>query len=196
MKPSTLFTLSGITVQPAKLSSAVLILIDYQNVYLSGALELAGATVAVQKAEALLATARKAGTRIIHIAHAGAKGGGFDRTSHSGAFIAGLSPHKGESVVEKIRPNGFSDTNLAELVGPAGTEIMIAGFMTHNCVSSTARAAKDFGYGITIAADACATRDLPFQGGVIAASDLHNAVLAGLSDHHACICDVSDLIDG
>ena len=62
--------------------------------------------------------------------------------------------------------------------------------MTHNCVSSTARAAKDLGYGITIAADACTTRDLPSPTGTIPARALHDAELAGLADHHGAVVDV------
>ena len=59
------------------------------------------------------------------------------------------------------------------------TQLVIAGFMTHMCVSSTARAALDLGYKATVAADAAATRDLPDpMGGVISADALHRAALA------------------
>ena len=143
---------------------------------------------------ALLAAARKAGSSIVHVAHKGAAGSFFDRAAERGAFIDVLSPLSDEAVVEKPRPNAFSGTGLADLVGPAGTKVIIAGFMTHNCVSSTARAALDRGYEITIAADACATRDLPSPAGVVSARDLHATELAGLADHHACVVNVDRLI--
>ena len=57
-----------------------------------------------------------------------------------------------------------------------------------------ARAAKDLGYGITIAADACTTRDLPSPTGTIPARALHDAELAGLADHHGAVVDVAALI--
>ncbi len=66
--------------------------------------------------------------------------------------------------------------------------------MTHNCVSSTTRAALDFGHAITLAADACATRDLPGPDGDIPAATIHRATLAALGDHHALIADVASLI--
>ena len=47
---------------------------------------------------------------------------------------------------------------------------------------------------MTVAADACATRDLPCPGGVIRARDLHAAELAALADAHAGVFDVADLI--
>ncbi|MGE6783526.1 cysteine hydrolase family protein [Ensifer adhaerens] len=190
---ATLFTLAGVTLSPPPLGAATLVLIDYQNEYLAGPLRLAEPEAAIEKARQLLVAAREAGAKIIHVAHRGAAGGMFDRAAHRGAIVDALAPLAGETVVEKTRPNGFSDTDLAEAVGPAGTPIIFAGFMTHNCVSSTARAAKDLGYGITIAADACTTRDLPSASGTISARALHEAELAGLADHHGAVVDVAVL---
>ncbi len=60
--------------------------------------------------------------------------------------------------------------------------------MTHMCVSSTVRAALDFGYRCTVVAGACATRDLPDgAGGVVPAPVLHRAELAALSDRFATV---------
>jgi len=57
------------------------------------------------------------------------------------------------------------------------------GFMTHMCVSSSARAALDHGFRVTIDADSCATRDLPDGcGSVIDAATLHRVALTELSD--------------
>ncbi|WEX76232.1 isochorismatase family protein [Sinorhizobium numidicum] len=198
--PATLFSLAGREPVPPALSEATLILIDYQNEYLAGPLALVGAEAAVERARALLAAARRAGTRIVHVAHKGAPGSFFDRAAERGAFIDTLAPLPTEAIVEKPRPNAFSGTALADLVGPpgakiAGAKIIIAGFMTHNCVSSTARAALDLGYEITIAGDACATRDLPFATGIVSARDLHVAELAALADRHACVTDVAALIE-
>ncbi|MCK3776149.1 cysteine hydrolase [Ensifer sesbaniae] len=192
--PATLFTLAGVTLTPPPLGDATLILIDYQNEYLAGPLRLVEPEAAIEKARQLLVAARAAGARIIHVAHRGAAGGVFDRAQHRGAIVDALAPLPDETVVEKPRPNAFSGTDLSEIVGPAGTPVVIAGFMTHNCVSSTARAAKDLGYGITIAADACTTRDLPSPAGTIPARALHDAELAGLADHHGAVVDVAALI--
>jgi nicotinamidase-related amidase len=193
-RPKTLFALANREQHPPRLGAATLILIDYQNEYLDGPLALTGAEEAIAQAERLLRAARRAGGRIVHVAHKGAPGGLFDRSQARGAIVAALAPGAGEAIVEKPRPNAFSGTDLAALAGPPGAALIFAGFMTHNCVSSSVRAGKDLGYMMTVAADACATRDLPCPGGVIAARDLQRAELAALADAHACVCAVAELM--
>lgn len=192
--PLTLFEIAGARFTLPDLAGAVLVLIDYQNEYLAGPLALKGAFDAVDRAAELLWAVREAGGRVIHVVHAGAPDGLFDRGQYRGAVIASVRPVEAEAVVEKTRPNGFSGTELADLIGEPGGPVIFAGFMTHNCLSSTARAALDLGYSAIVAGDACATRDLPADGGVIQASDLHHAELAALADRHAWVRDVSELI--
>jgi nicotinamidase-related amidase len=193
-RPTTLFALAGQEPRPPRPGEATLILIDCQNDYLAGPLALIGIDEAIRRAERLLQATRRAGGRVIHVAHKGAAGGPFDRAAHGGAIVGALAPLAGEAVVEKPRPNAFSGTELATLAGPIGAALIFAGFMTHNCVSSTVRAGRDLGYAMTVAADACATRDLPCPGGVIRAADLHAAELAALADAHAGVFDVAELI--
>ena len=100
-----------------------------------------------------------------------------------------LAPIAGEPVIEKTLPNAFAGTDLqARLEATGRKNLVLAGFMTHMCISSTARAALDLGYRTTIDADSCATRDLPDgRGGAIAAAAIHDVVLAELSDRFAII---------
>ncbi len=66
--------------------------------------------------------------------------------------------------------------------------LVVAGFMTHMCASSTVRAALDLGYRCTVVAGACTTRDLPDGcGGVVAAAEVHRAELAALADRFATV---------
>lgn len=195
MPAQTLYQLAGVTLTPPALADATLILIDYQNEYLSGPLTLVGAEPAVERAGALLAAARQAGARIIHVAHRGAVGGPFDRTAERGAIIPSLAPLPGEPVVEKTMASSFAGTNLDDLLGSSGQKLVIVGFMTHNCVSSTVRATMERGHGVTIAADACATRDLPGPDGQDIPADLiHRATLAALADRHALVTNTAALI--
>jgi nicotinamidase-related amidase len=92
-------------------------------------------------------------------------------------------------VIEKPLPNSFAKTSLEEALRTAGRDaVLLAGFMTHMCVSSTARAALDLGFPVTIAADATATRDLPDPlGGVVPAETVQRAALAELADRFACV---------
>ncbi|MHC2252106.1 nicotinamidase-related amidase [Bradyrhizobium embrapense] len=185
----TLMQLAGIDLTPPRLGDSCLVLIDIQNEYLAGPLALPDAGPAIARATALLGRARESGAAIIHIAHKGAPGSLFDRSAERGAIIAPLSPRPGEIVIEKQLPNAFAGTDLnAQLAATGRKELVLAGFMTHMCVSSTARAALDLGFRTTIDADSCATRDLPDgKGGTIAARLIHDVALAELSDRFAII---------
>jgi nicotinamidase-related amidase len=185
----TLLQLAGADLNPPRLGNAALVLIDIQNEYLAGPLALPDAGPAIARAAALLARARESGAAIIHIAHRGKPGGLFDRGADRGAIVAELSPRDGELVIEKELPNAFAGTDLqARLAATDRKNIVLAGFMTHMCVSSTARAALDLGFRTTIDADACATRDLPDgRGGTLDARTIHEVALAELSDRFAII---------
>lgn len=179
--------------QPASLENAVLILIDAQNEYVSGKLPLNGIGAAVEEASRLLTLARAAGTPVIHIVHLTAPGRPvFAKGSEGAGIIAELSPLPAEEVIEKTLPNAFAGTGLArslERLKAAGrASVVLAGFMTHLCVSSTARAALDLGIPVTVVAGATATRDLPgATGGVVAAEQVQAAALAALGDRFAAI---------
>ncbi|WP_088343176.1 MULTISPECIES: cysteine hydrolase family protein [Rhodomicrobium] len=189
MPAATLLELAGADLTPAKIADAALILIDMQNEYRAGPVAVTGFEPAVAAAANLLAAARKSGSPVFHIAQKGRAGGLFDRAAERGQITAELTPQPGEPVIEKPLPNAFAGTELAALVAETGRKnLIVVGFMTHMCVSSTTRAALDLGYRVTIDAGACATRDLPDgRGGVIAAGVLHDIALAELADRFAIV---------
>lgn len=196
MTARTLLSLAGVEPAPPRLVNATLLLIDFQNEYREGPLALPDADAAIARTAELLAAARAAGARVIHVAHKGATDGLFDRTARRGAIVEALAPRTGEVVIEKPRPNAFSGTDLAARCGEPGADLVVAGFMTHMCVSSTVRAALDLGFRSTVAADACATRDLPGTNGTVSAAALHEAALAALGDRFAGIFSTRCLIEG
>ncbi|WNZ59031.1 isochorismatase family protein [Myxococcus sp. MxC21-1] len=100
---------------------------------------------------------------------------------------------QGEAVVTKGLPNSFAGTDLHARIAATGREeLIIAGFMTHMCISATARAALDLGYRNTVVAAATATRDLPVpMGGVVSASELQRNALAALADMFAVVVNDS-----
>lgn len=187
--PKTLLELAAADLNPPKLGDSCLVLIDIQNEYRAGPLALPDAEPAIAVAAKLLAHARQSGAAIFHIAHKGRAGSLFDREAERGAIVSSLAPLANEPVIEKALPNSFAGTDLqARLAATGRNNILLAGFMTHMCVSSTARAALDLGLRTTIAADACATRDLPDgRGGVLSARTVHEVALAELSDRFAII---------
>ncbi|MFF8811400.1 cysteine hydrolase family protein [Streptomyces pactum] len=182
---TTLRQLNGLDDTPADLSKATLILVDYQNVYTDGALELDGWKPAVDNAAALLNRAREAGTPVIHIVDKG-----YDLKSKAGQIVPALKPAKGEQVVVKSVPDAFHGTDLAEKVKKAGNkDVVIAGFMTHMCVLFTSQGAFLNGYRPTVVADASATRPLPLRGSSdgVPARQLHDAALATVQDLYGVV---------
>jgi nicotinamidase-related amidase len=182
--PMTLLQMAGAKLELPKLADSTLVLIDYQNEYRSGPLKLVDVEAAIAEGAALLGKAREAGAKIIHIAHRGAAGGAFDRAQARGQIIDELAPKAGEVVIEKPLPNAFAKTNLAEVLAGAGQRpLVIAGFMTHMCVSSTVRAALDLGHFSTVVASACTTRDLPGgDGKAVPGGMIHQVALTELAD--------------
>lgn len=189
-EPKTLLQLAGAPNTPPTLGESALVIIDAQGEYRAGALPLDGFDAAVANLTDLLRRARAAGTPIIHVAHCGASGGLFDRGAENGAIVPELAPQAGEAVVEKANPNAFAGTDLQDQLTRTGRpHVIMAGFMTHMCVSSTARAALDLGHRVTIPADATATRALPdpLGGAFLPAAEVQRAALAELADRFAVI---------
>lgn len=192
----TLLQMAGVTPAPAKLSDAAVVIIDAQNEYVTGRLPLAGVDAALARIADLLAAARAAGAPIIHVAQRGRPGGLFDPESENFKFAAQASPFAGEPVVEKPLPNSFAKTDLDAKLQAAGKKtLVIAGFMTHMCVSATTRSALDHGYSVTVVADAVATRNLPdpLGGADLTAEQIHRTALAELADRFATVARVADI---
>jgi nicotinamidase-related amidase len=194
--PKTLLQMAGANTEPASLSEAAVVVIDAQNEYVDGKLPLAGVDAALEHIAALLDAARAAKAPVIHVVHRGRAGGLFDPLGRMFQIHAKAAPAAGEKIVEKELPNAFAKTALhLALQATERKSLILAGFMTHMCVSATARAALDHGWKTTVAADAAATRDLPdpLGGAVIPAAELHRAALAELADRFAVVARVADL---
>lgn len=180
--------------QPARLSASTLVLIDAQQTYTAGPLELTDVAAAIDHAAELLDRARAAGTTVIHVQHDAGSGSLFDIRGESGAIVDALAPREDESTIVKTHPNSFFDTDLERLLGDRSRPVIIAGFMTHMCVDSTARAAFDLGYAVTVVGAATATRDLTGVEGTVPAAAVKAASLAALGDTFAVVVESQDLL--
>ncbi|MFA7512370.1 MAG: cysteine hydrolase family protein, partial [Mycolicibacterium vanbaalenii] len=180
----TLRSLSGLPLKPVSLADSALVLIDCQNTYTYGVMELEGVQAALDEAAALLDRARTAGIPVIHIQHDDGPGSPYDITAEIGAIVDRVAPRGDEPVVVKNYPNSFVQTDLDErLKAVDASNLVLAGFMTHMCVNSTARGAFNLGYAPTVVAAATATRALPGVGGEdVPAAVVHSASLAAVAD--------------
>lgn len=197
-RPVTLRDLSGQPAAPAPLSDTALILVDAQNTYREGVMALDGVETALRHCAELLERARRANVPVIHIQHDSGPGSPYDIRAHIGAIADEVAPRAGEVVAVKAFPNSFVGTDLDARLQAAGRRrLVVAGFMTHMCINSTARGAFNLGYEVTVAADTTATRALPgVDGGLVAADLVQAAALAALGDLFAVVvAKASDIPD-
>ena len=185
----TLRSLLAMPTQPERLSDSVLILIDCQNTYREGVMQLAGVEAALVEARRALDLARGLGRPVIHIQHDAGPGTPYDVSASIGRISDIVAPQAGELVITKNYPNSFVQTSLDEELKRLDVkQLVLAGFMTHMCINSTARGAFNLGYSPTVIASATATRDLPLAGGgEVTAAALQAASLAALGDLFAVV---------
>lgn len=193
---TTLRDLLGLGHQPATLKDSALLLIDCQNTYREGVMRLTGVEEALKEARKLLDRARDLSIPVIHVRHDAGEGSPFDINADIGAFADIVAPQAGEPIITKNYPNSFVQTDLDEQLKALGvTHVVLAGFMTHMCINSTAHGGFNLGYTPTVVASATASRPLETETGVtLSARQVHEAALASTRDLYATVVEgVDDL---
>lgn len=166
-------------------SQTALLIIDIQNDYFpGGTMELVGSNEAAEKASAVLSYFRNNNMPVIHIKHIAVKEGGtfFLPNTEGAEMHQSVAPLETEKVITKNFPNSFRETELLDYLKQNSiSNLVICGMMTDVCVSSTTRAAMDFGFHNTIITDAVTTRDRDLNGKTIPAQQVTESFLAGLN---------------
>jgi nicotinamidase-related amidase len=168
-----------------------LLLIDIQNDYFPGGkMELSGMEDAAKKAADLLKAFRAAGKPIFFVRHLSTRPDAtfFIPGTRGTGIHASVQPLEGETIIEKNFPNSFFQTELFSRLKEADvTELIVCGAMSHMCIDTTVRAAKELGFACKVISDACATRDLKFQNETVAAHAVHAAFMAALDGVFATV---------
>ncbi|EJM81117.1 nicotinamidase-like amidase [Pseudomonas sp. GM74] len=182
------------------MAKQALIVVDIQNDYFpQGKWPLVGADAAADNAVRLIKAFRDAGDSVVHIRH--------EFTSEEAPFFtpnsegAKLHPkvlnRADEPVVLKHFVNSFRETELKSILDEQGIrELVVVGSMSHMCVDGITRAAADFGYTVTVIHDACATRDLEFNGVTVPAVQVHAAFMAALAFAYASVVSTNEFLIG
>ena len=193
---TTLREIVGLGQQAAPLKDSALVMIDCQNTYRSGIMQLTGVEQALQEAQKLLHMARALKIPVFHIRHDAGPGTPYDVNAPIGAIADEVAPVAGEAVITKHYPNAFIQTDLDAQLKTAGVKnLVLAGFMTHMCINSTAHGAFNLGYNVAVVASATATRPLQAASGkVLSAQEVHDGAIASTRDLYAAIIDrVADI---
>ncbi|MEI7683580.1 MAG: cysteine hydrolase family protein [Planctomycetota bacterium] len=166
-----------------------LVVIDLQNDYFPGGRwTLSGIDAAADNAARLLAAARSAGDLVVHIRHEfpTAEAPFFAPGSAGAQIHPKVQNLAGEHVVLKHFINSFRETDLQAVLDGAGVKrVTLCGAMSHMCVDGAIRAATDLGYDCTVVHDACASRDLEFNGAIVPAAQVHAAFMSALAFGYA-----------
>ncbi|OHV76513.1 cysteine hydrolase family protein [Rhizobium sp. LCM 4573] len=170
------------------MSKRAIIIVDLQKEYLStGKLPLVGIDLAVANAARVIEAARKSGDRIIHVRHEGLAGSPIFVPGTEGVeILPAVAPADGEDVITKNYPNAFRETRLKEILDKEGIrDVTVIGAMSHVCIDATSRASADFGFETTVMEDACATRDVEFNGTTVPSAQVHAAYMSALAFAYA-----------
>ena len=175
-----------------------LVVVDLQNDYFPGGnMELFEMEKAANNAKLLLSFFRKDKLPVIHVQHISMRPGAtfFLPDTYGVKINDMIAPEQNEPVITKNYPNSFRETSLlSELQKINADELIICGAMSHMCIDSTTRAAFDLGFNCIVAEDACATRDLIFNGKTVKAIDVHASFMAALSVPFAKIVSTESIL--
>jgi nicotinamidase-related amidase len=146
---------------------------------------------------ALAAAFRSNDLAVIHIQHDSRDPNSPLHPGEPGhAFKAATAPATGEAVFHKSGHCAFIGTELEAHLRAAGiNRLVIAGFTTSHCVSTTARLACDLGFKTVVVRDACVAFALEdMDGNRIPAQTLHDLGLAELHGEFAMVLPTAAIL--
>jgi nicotinamidase-related amidase len=145
-------------------SKTAVILVDFLNDFVTGALRCDRAAAILPKTAELIEAARQKGVPVIYSNDAHLKGIDNETVYWGDHAIAGtpgaavvpeLEPKEGDYIVPKRRYSGFFGTDMDVLLRELGIDtVIMTGLHTHMCVRHTAADAFQYGYKIRVAKDA------------------------------------------
>jgi len=184
-------TLVGAQPSTASSTDSALIIIDAQNEYAEGKLQVSNVAQSRKAITHLLEKYRGSSGTIVHVKHSVPEGAPVftPKTALSEEFEE-LTPKGGEKVIDKQHPSAFADTPLHDYLGGIGQKkIVLTGYMAHVCVSTTARDAARLGYDVLIAEDAVGDRDIPGASG----AEVTKMVMHELADAFGTVVQSSEI---
>lgn len=167
------FIIINLSAQPGR---KALLIIDIQDFYFPGGKSaLVGPEKAAANAALLLDNFRKEKLLVIHVRH---------NSEHGGKINNIVRPLPGEKIISKDEVNCFLGTDLLTFLKENKIDtLVICGMQTHMCVEAATRAASDYGFRCILIHDACATKDLTFEGKTVRAEDVHYSTLNALKSY-------------
>lgn len=172
------------------ITNTALLLIDVQTAFDNPAWGPRNNPKAEANIARLLAAFRTSGRPVIHVKHDSLEPNSTLRAEAPGNVLKPeAQPLAREPLFAKHTNSAFIGTELETHLRGQGIEgLVMVGFITNHCVSTTARMAGNLGFRTTVVSDACATFDFKDgDGSVIPAATMHRVGLAELRGEFAVI---------
>lgn len=147
--------------------------------------------------EKLLVHWRRQGLPVLHVTHNSFNPLSPLHPSHAGNVMMDFAvPKQGEPLFPKEVNSAFIGTGLKDYLDENSiSKLLLTGFITNHCVSTTARMAGNLGYDVYVVEDATATFDrISFDQTLYKAQDIHNISLASLHGEFATIVKTEEII--
>ena len=164
-------------------STTALIVIDVQEEYFSGALQIEHPerTASLAHIGEAMDAATRNGDAVVVIRQNG-PGDLFATGSPTWTVRPEVLGRHHDVLIDKTLPGAFTGTSLEQWLAARDIgHVTIAGYMTNVCCDTTARQAFHLGLGVTFLHDATGVPAMPgVDGAPIAAPRLHEAALAAL----------------
>ena len=168
-----------------------LLIVDIQKDYFEGGKGvLFEPEKAAANAKKLIEYFRRKNEPVIYIRHISTEDGAvlFLPGSEGTEIYPIIQPLEEEKVFIKHVPDSFMAEGLTDYLEQMNIkELAVCGMMSHMCIDTIVRSAKEKGYNVTLLEDACTTMDLEWQGKRYPAETVHHIFMASLIGTFATI---------
>lgn len=120
----------------------------------------------------------------------------FAERSHGVELLSFIQESEPDLVMVKTQPSAFFGTNLKEwLLSNDLKTLVVAGFMSQNCIESTIRHAAHEGFAVEYLHDASGTVSFKNKMGYLSAKEMHEATSIVLQSRFAAVLTTDEWLD-
>ena len=168
-----------------------LVVIDVQNEYVTGGLriEYPPLDVSLPNIVRAMEGAARAGIPVVVVQNKAPRTSPlFGEGSEGWKLHPSVASRPRDHFVEKTLPSAFAGTDLAGWIASRGIRTLaLCGYMTHNCVASTAIQALHDGLAVEVLSDATGSVSYANAAGIASAEEIHEAFSVVLQSRFAAV---------
>ena len=176
-----------------------LVVIDVQNEYVTGGLLIEHPPVqdSLRRIGQAMEAAHQAGIPVIVVQNrAPVTAPLFAHESEGWQLHEVVGSRHSDHYVEKTLPGALAETDIARWTRQRGINTLsLLGYMTQNCVASTAVEALHQGFAVEFLEDASGTVSYANAQGNVSAQEMHRVYCTVLQSRFAAVCTTRDWID-